>query len=69
MYIKISALKTDWDKMGPDDLIEKAKESANTITDKISEFKDNLIGDESKAIMDEFNDAGVNKALEWVHLI
>lgn len=50
--------------MGPDDLIEKAKESANTITDKISEFKDNLIGDESKAIMDEFNDAGVNKALE-----
>jgi hypothetical protein len=44
-----------------DDLIEKAKESASTITDKISELKDNLIGDESEVIMNEFKDAGANK--------
>jgi hypothetical protein len=44
-----------------DDLIEKAKESASTITDKISELKDNLIGDESEVIMDEFKDAGAKK--------
>lgn len=55
--------------MGVDDLIQKAKESASTITDKISELKDNLIGDESSAIISEFKDAGVNKAKEIVDML
>ena len=33
--------------MAIDDLIEKAKDSASSITDKISELTNNLIGDES----------------------
>lgn len=55
--------------MGVDDLIQKAKDSASTITDKISELKDNLIGEEAKAIMDDFKDAGVNKAKEIVDML
>jgi len=51
------------------DLIEKAKDSASTITDKISELKGNLIGDESKAIMDEFKDAGANKTKEIADML
>ena len=51
------------------DLIEKAKDSASTITDKISELKENLIGDETKALMDEFKDAGANKAKEIVDML
>jgi hypothetical protein len=55
--------------MAIDDLIEKAKDSATTITDKISELTNNLIGDESKAIIDEFKDAGTNKVKEVVDMI
>ena len=55
--------------MAIDDLIEKAKDSASTITDKISELTNNLIGDESQVIMDEFKDAGANKVKEIVNNI
>jgi hypothetical protein len=55
--------------MGVDNLIQKAKDSASTITDKISELTDNLIGDESNAIMSEFKDAGLNKAKEIVDML
>ena len=51
------------------DLIEKAKDSASTITNKISDLKGNLIGDESKAIMDEFKDAGTNKTKEIADML
>jgi len=55
--------------MAIDDFIEKAKDSASTITDKISELTNNLIGDESRAITDEFKDAGTNKVKEVVDMI
>lgn len=55
--------------MGLDDLIEKAKDSASTITDKIAEVKDNLIGEESGAIIEEFKDAGSSKVTEIVDML
>jgi hypothetical protein len=55
--------------MGVDDLIEKVKDSASTITEKVTELKDNLIGDEYKAIMDDFKDAGTNKTKEIVDML
>jgi hypothetical protein len=55
--------------MAIDDLIEKAKDSASTLTEKISELTNNLIGDESQIIMDEFKDAGANKVKEIVNNI
>ena len=55
--------------MAIDDLIDKAKDSASTITNKISELTNNLIGDESKTIIDEFKDAGTNKVKEVVDMI
>jgi hypothetical protein len=55
--------------MGVGDLIEKAKESASAITDKIVEIKENLIGEESKAIMDEFKEAGSSKVKEIVEML
>ena len=55
--------------MGLDNLIEKAKDSASTISDKIVEVKDNLIGEESGAIMEEFKDAGSNKVTEIVDML
>ena len=55
--------------MGVEDLIEKAKESASAITDKLAEIKENLIGEESKAIMDEFREAGSSKVKEIVEML
>lgn len=55
--------------MGLDDLIEKAKESTTSITDKFNELRENLIGDESKAIMDEFKNAGVSKVKEIANML
>jgi len=55
--------------MAIDDLIDKTKDSASTITNKISELTNNLIGDESKTIIDEFKDAGTNKVKEVVDMI
>jgi hypothetical protein len=55
--------------MGVEDLIEKAKESASAITDKLAEIKENLIGEESKAIMDEFKEAGSSKVKEIVEML
>ncbi len=55
--------------MGVDDLLQKAKDSTSNITSKLVELKENLIGDESKTIMDEFKDAGTNKAKEITDML
>jgi hypothetical protein len=55
--------------MGVDDLLQKAKDSASSLTDKLSEMKDNLIGDESTTIMEEFKNAGTNKAKEIADML
>ncbi len=55
--------------MGVEDLLDKAKESALAITDKIAEIKENLIGEESNAIIEEFKEAGTNKVKEIVEML
>lgn len=55
--------------MAVGDLLNKAKESASSLTERITELKDTLIGDESKAIMDEFKNAGVEKAKEIADML
>ena len=55
--------------MGVDKIFQKAKDSANSLTDKLSELKENFIGEESKTIMDEFKDAGTNKAKEIADML
>lgn len=55
--------------MGVDDLLQKAKESAGNLTDKISDLKDDILGDDSKAIVDEFKEAGSNKIQEVTDML
>lgn len=55
--------------MGMDDLLQKAKDSASSLTDTLNQMKDNLIGDESSTIMEEFKNAGTNKAKEIADML
>jgi hypothetical protein len=45
-------------------LFSKVKDSASSITNKISDLKDNLWGEEQKLIMQEFKDSGSSKIKE-----
>lgn len=44
-----------------DEILDKAKEKAGNITEKITYLKDDLIGDEQKEIISEFKESGLNK--------
>lgn len=41
--------------------LEKAKSAVTTVSEKIVEMKDDVIGDEQKAIMDEFKESSIGK--------
>lgn len=43
-------------------IFDKAKDAVSNVTEKIVEIKDDVIGDEQKAIMDEFKESSINKA-------
>ena len=43
-------------------IFDKAKEAVSNVTEKIVEIKDDVIGDEQKAIMDEFKESSIGKA-------
>ena len=42
-------------------LLDKAKSAVTSVSEKIVEIKDDVIGDEQKAIMDEFKETGIGK--------
>ena len=42
-------------------IIDKMKDSTQSLKDKIVEFKEDMIGDEQGEIIKEFKDGGVNK--------
>ena len=41
--------------------LDKAKEAVSNVSEKIVEMKDDVIGDEQKAIMDEFKETSIGK--------
>ncbi len=41
--------------------LDKAKEAVSNVSEKIVEIKDDVIGDEQKAIMDEFKESSIGK--------
>ena len=41
--------------------LDKAKEAVTNVSEKIVEIKDDVIGDEQKAIMDEFKETSIGK--------
>ncbi|MBE2219398.1 MAG: hypothetical protein IAE90_14395 [Ignavibacteria bacterium] len=42
-------------------LLDKAKDAVSNVSEKIVEIKDDVIGDEQKAIMDEFKENSIGK--------
>jgi hypothetical protein len=48
----------------PDNLLSKVKESASSVKDKISDWKEDLWGEEHKKIIQEFRDSGTAKIKE-----
>lgn len=53
-----------------ENLISKAKEKASELTDKISEIKDDLWGDEERDIKEEFKESGrekIKSVLEYIN--
>jgi hypothetical protein len=47
-----------------DNIFSKVKDSASALKDKVSDFKENLWGDEQKQIINEFKDSGTDKIKE-----
>jgi hypothetical protein len=52
-----------------DNILEKAKNAAGGLKDKISDFKDNIWGDDENQISEEFKDAGRNKIQDMLNYI
>jgi hypothetical protein len=52
-----------------DSIFDKAKDSVSALKDKVSEFKDDLWGDEQKQLMDDWKEGGINKARESLESI
>ncbi|MBL8006464.1 MAG: hypothetical protein JNJ56_02950 [Ignavibacteria bacterium] len=47
--------------MPTESIIEKVKETAGNLTEKVEEFKEDLWGEEQKLIIEEFRDSSVEK--------
>lgn len=53
--------KTEEPESGTGSFLDKAKEAVSNVSEKIVELKDDVIGDEQKAIMDEFKETSIGK--------
>lgn len=50
--------------MAAESIIDKVLDTANTVSEKVSDLKGDIWGDEEKLIMDEFKDSGIDKVKE-----
>lgn len=55
--------------MGVEDLVQKAKQSAENLKDKISDIKVDILGEDTKVIVDEFKETGSNKIQEITDML